>query len=336
MKKLLPISMLAMVTVCPAFADIDNESMCVVGTLNESSNNGNAGVQAIWTGAQYSEDPGYYLLYNSQTDTLTPNSQCPAGSWCPGFTNQTFADATIGINTCPNGYTNSAQGSSANTDCYRTCTNNDIPHSTGTVNGGMYYNGTNGDGVNACVPTNCVTGYHVKAAVVVPNLTTYNINGYAYRDKNGSYNEEWSSNGAAAMGLESGSNKWSVQYADNVMLFGEARCSTVEGDDYSTTWTPAVTHTISELGAEGGEYCYCNLTGYTPVGSTLQSLSYPWVFFTVYGDAGTCANYCASDCAANMAGQYSSRLYECGVWVRCRLASELCTKYNQSDMVQCG
>ena len=40
----------------------------------------------------------------------------------------------------------------------------------------------------------------------------------------------------------------------------------------------AGTHATAELGAEGGKYCYCNVTGYTPDGGTLQSLSSSWVF----------------------------------------------------------
>ncbi len=319
MKKLLPISMLAMVTVCPAFADIDNESMCVVGTLNESSNNGNAGVQAIWTGAQYSENPGYYLLYDSQTDTLTPNTQCPAGSYCEGFTNQTFADATIGINTCPNGYTNSAQGSSANTDCFRTCTTSDVAHSTGTVNGGVYYNGTSGDGVNACEPTNCVTGYHVKAAVVAPNLTTLIGVSEAgtkavYKSNNGTGSNSNASD-LSTYGITH-NGEFVVDYGSKGKIHGYARCSTrsatepwgYDAENEEDTYELQNDNITETLPDSTGQYCYCQLDGYTPNGGTLQSFPAPWVFYIANLGAGFCATGCANLCASGLRDGNSDKL----------------------------
>ena len=47
-----------------------------------------------------------------------------------------------------------------------------------------------------------------------------------------------------------------------------------------------------------GQYCYCQMDGFTPTGGTKEIVtSAPWVFVNGYGSAGDCADYCADYCA---------------------------------------
>gem|GEM_PF-6866932 len=50
-----------------------------------------------------------------------------------------------------------------------------------------------------------------------------------------------------------------------------------------------------------GQYCYCQMTGYTPVDGEKQSVvSAPWVFYDDDGSADECASYCAYNCASGL------------------------------------
>ncbi len=55
---------------------------------------------------------GYYLPANSQTCT-----QCPANSWCPGGTYNTYQASAQGKNSCSSGYSSSAGSSSRGSCC---------------------------------------------------------------------------------------------------------------------------------------------------------------------------------------------------------------------------
>ena len=91
---------------------------------------------------------------------------------------------------------------------------------------------------------------------------------------------------------------FSVDYGDLGSITGRAQCSSQSGIGM---WNGASTSdeiTISvSLPDSSGQYCYCTLDGYTPVGGTTQSLSAPWVFGDDYGDADNCAGRCALFCA---------------------------------------
>ena len=48
-----------------------------------------------------------------------------------------------------------------------------------------------------------------------------------------------------------------------------------------------------------GQYCYCQMDGFTPTGGTKEIVtSAPWVFYGDYGSADDCADFCASGCAS--------------------------------------
>ena len=263
---------------------------------------------AQYTTNNYTVSAGTYLPADAEA-----TATCTAGSFCPGLQSPVQYNATTaqGINACPTGYTNSAQGATSNTQCYRTCASNDVPHSTGTLNGGVYYNGTNGDGTNACEPTACVNGWHLKPGLDLSTEIgdTAGVNS-AYVNNSGSFSEYGASNGQSYYGI-SGNNTWAVEYRDSKgIVTGQARCSTQPGDNNNWSWTnPTITSSLTdETGQNGAQYCYCTVTGYTPVGGDITTLAAPWVFYGDYGSASNCANDCAYNCAYNMRGPNSNTL----------------------------
>ncbi len=52
---------------------------------------------------------------------------------------------------------------------------------------------------------------------------------------------------------------------------------------------------------DSGQYCYCQMDGFTPTGGTREIVtSAPWVFDDFNGSAGDCADYCAQACAGSL------------------------------------
>ncbi|MBQ0013610.1 MAG: hypothetical protein KBS86_03520 [Proteobacteria bacterium] len=254
---------------------------------------------------------GQYLPADSETPTT-----CPAGSYCSGIGEVQYNETSAqGIATCPTGYALSADGATSANECYRTCSGNvEIEHATG-VTGNDYY----GTGVDTCEPTGCVNGWHLKSGVNGSAIATAigNTEGEnsASIDNSGSFSQQAFAGGSnhdqTFYGLTD-NNTWAVYYGSNKgMVSGQARCSTVQGvgawDDASSS-SDVTTHTTAELGAEGGQYCYCNVTGYTPDGGTLQAVLSPWVFYNDMFAAARCADYCTSDCALNLRNPYSDSL----------------------------
>ena len=257
---------------------------------------------AEYTDILYNIVAGNYLKAGSDA---TNGTTCPAGSWCPGLTDATYNEnADQGINSCPSEYGLSTAGASSQNDCYRKCTNADVEHSTGTMNGGYYY-GNN----NQCEPTGCENGWHLKSGIsgselasTIGNETVVNI---AYIGGRGSFGE-MNFDGQGAKGQSyyglTDNNTWASDYGTNGMLIGQARCSTQAGDNNSYTWTnPTKTANLAdEIGPEEAKYCYCNVTGYTPNSGTLQSLSSPLVFYDGFGYGANCSSVCARRCAESM------------------------------------
>ena len=96
---------------------------------------------------------------------------------------------------------------------------------------------------------------------------------------------------------------FAVDYGDKGMIKGHGRCST---RGVSSPWdqnnnTFSSDHFTSTLPDASGQYCYCQLDGYTPLNGTMTTLSAPWVFLDNLGDADFCANAeCASLCAFSL------------------------------------
>ncbi|MFQ6777878.1 MAG: InlB B-repeat-containing protein, partial [Alphaproteobacteria bacterium] len=82
--------------------------------------------------------------------------------------------------------------------------------------------------------------------------------------------------------------EWAVDFSYGTIT-GRALCSTTNGDVYKAD-TPDVSGT--------GNYCWCKMTGFTPSGGSLQSMSSSWVSKggTAYSDADSCANWCEYNC----------------------------------------
>jgi len=98
---------------------------------------------------------------------------------------------------------------------------------------------------------------------------------------------------------------WVVDYGNGKRIRGKSQCSMRAGDTH--TWDNDTYNTISSnftptLSDASGEYCYCQLDGYTTNGDNwgnMTALSAPWVFSTDLSDYGSsvCANGCAEICA---------------------------------------
>ncbi|MBR5904112.1 MAG: hypothetical protein IKZ49_01095, partial [Alphaproteobacteria bacterium] len=318
-------SAIAMGFVCPAFAEPTNteNSFPSNGLMAEDTTYTNAATSTNMAGVYENEvnavaeyenilyqiGAGQYLPGNSET----PIDCDQNGYFCPGDSNGVYYSSSAqGLTQCPSGYGNSGTGASANTDCYRICTNADVAHSTGTMNGGYYY----GDN-NQCEPTGCENGWHVKPAV--PDLTTAVGTGggasIARVNSSGNFSEDGASYGAAFYGLStSDHNSFAVNYGNNGIIHGHGRCSTQSGQgawNFSTSQaqTPTTFSSLTdETGQEGAKYCYCNVDGYTSAGGTLQSLSSAWVFIGDSGDASACASNCTLSCASGLRDTRSRNL----------------------------
>jgi hypothetical protein len=258
----------------------------------------------------YIVNAGQYLPADSET-VIT----CPAGSYCPGISGnvQYNQSSDQGIQTCPTGYASSADGSSSNTQCYRTCDINNmgtngsissIAHAT-AISGNDYY----GSGTDTCEPTACENGWHVKAGVngsaIASTIGTGEGASHGYVNNAGEQKEQ-----AAALGI-SDKNTWAVDYGTKGIIKGHGRCSTRpaaedpwdwDANDGEGTYNVISGNFVSSLADETGtgQYCYCQLDGYTPSGGTMQAVLSPWVFGSDGGSASGCAIDCASSCAIIM------------------------------------
>ncbi|MFQ6778201.1 MAG: InlB B-repeat-containing protein [Alphaproteobacteria bacterium] len=256
------------ITTLPAIADDvyndDIAGQCVVGFLGGTgADNSTApnSFQAQYDPNEYDIDAGYYLAQNEEEGT-----QCPANSFCTGGT-YTFSETTNqGIESCPTGFTLSAEGAKSQSDCYRTCTTNDVAHSA-SVSGGFYY-GNN----NQCVPESCVTGYHVqkgkpfagiKESEFEFNMADYDIEEIEY---------------AASCNMTPGDNDDYNWYNDN-----------------SSNWKRSG-NTFNQ--SDAGRYCWCRITGYTTKDGTFQDLSTSsfWVFYDDFGNNNNCGYGCEMSC----------------------------------------
>ena len=93
---------------------------------------------------------------------------------------------------------------------------------------------------------------------------------------------------------------FAVDYGNKGMIKGHGRCSTrgVSSPWYnSSSYAFSSDHFTSTLPDASGQYCYCQLDGYTPSNGTMTTLSAPWVFRNDLGIASFCADFCANLCA---------------------------------------
>ena len=325
-KKIFLTSAVAMCVAMPAFAEPSHTGTFPSGGLMQAdytytnaatSTNmdgvyeGTVNANAQYTTNNYTVTAGHYL----PADSEDPNTPCTAGNFCPGLQNTVQYSATNnqGLETCPSGYGNSAEGASANTDCYRTCaianngtTFTNIAHAT-AVSGNDYYNTTATD---TCEPTACENGWHVKPGT--PDLTTtigvteagtgYTLNNYT--------GDDYDTNGMSNTIIANDPMAFAVDYGNGKgVIKGHGRCSKTGVTTpwyYTQGYTFAADHFVNNLTNEtdpetGGQYCYCQLDSYTASGSnTSIALSAPWVFRDDNDDAGDCVIDCAHRCASGL------------------------------------
>ena len=109
---------------------------------------------------------------------------------------------------------------------------------------------------------------------------------------------------------------WVVDYGNGKRIRGKAQCSS---RGVSSPWTNSSSYTFgsdhfaSTLPDARGEYCYCQLDGYTTNGDNwgnMTALSAPWVFYYDLSDFGAsaCADACAQLCANGLWSDYADNL----------------------------
>ena len=286
MKKIIPVSLLAIWVACPAFA----ENFPNDGYMLENKTYDNA--------ATY-DNMGVYEDY---VDAIAEYDDCPANSYCD----------SSGQHSCPSGYPNSAVGSSADTNCYKACAVSAIAHAT-EVSGNDYY----GNGADTCGATACEDGYHTESGV--PNLLEI-IGGtvasnYLYRDSTGSIikytptqsGDPYDYNPSETYGI-SGTHAFAVNFGNKGVIIGHGLCSTMGDYNRQVAYanTPENVETANNVTDETGSLqaknCWCRLESYTPNGGSTQSFTAPWVFVDgQWEDGGDCEGACGSECASFLA-----------------------------------
>lgn len=264
---------------------------------------------ANYTDTPYTVTAGNYLPMSSETV-----AQCTSGNYCPGIngTVNYSTSANQGLTACPNGYPNSLAGATSDTECYTACTvaNAGIDHAS-AVSGNDYY----GTGVDTCVPTSCVAGWHLNPgapdlATIIGNKSGENsaaINSSgSFRDYNGQYSNNIAE-GKNYFGITEPMS-FAVDYGDKGIIRGKGRCSTQTGDNQSGEYTnPTMFNSLTdETGRSGAQYCYCQLDGYTS-GGTMQPISTPWMFASNLYEGADCEMNCPGQCALYLKDSYYSR-----------------------------
>ena len=333
---------------------ITEASICTVDVLGVSDNNATANAIATWSLNEYTLNPGQYL---NVTETDVAAATCPAGSYCVGG-GYTVETADNSISQCPTGYPNSANGASADTQCYTACTleTANIAHAK-AVAGNDYY----GTGVDTCGATACETGYHVdgggielvKKTPLVPISLTAESAGYRFVSADGT-SRYYGTVDAIPADSVTAPNTWATAFGEGV-VYGKASCQSAvadpaleyfynnvnsvggditreefysglvsaggvakadilmdyyeelwgdgySGDDFESfqkkLYTVFSDKEANYQTTDSGQYCYCQMDGFTPTGGTKEIVtSAPWVFYNGYGSADSCAGSCADNCA---------------------------------------
>ena len=327
-------SAIAVLFAMPAFAEIVSDATCNIENLGQSENGSTANVEAMWAPNRYSEPAGQYLLYDSQNDVITQHQTCLSGSYCGGFSDLPFADSSMGIESCPVEYANSAAGSDEINDCYNpetaVCSTRN-PYTGGHATAVIYGNSTNGnatcktfygdtttcvlDTADACDITalTCETGYHKTGG---NPITLEAGTAIAYSNQNYPTNFGYKSNSGTGTnsndtGLQNG--EWFADWSEHITVHGRASCNSTapsnwqevqsaQGDEYKTKLLSTAQPSNTFNTTSTGQNCWCNLKSYQL--SNAQSpvdISSSWIFMAHSGDdANECANSCAFNCAFAM------------------------------------
>ena len=196
-------------------------------------------------------------------------------------------ESTLGTATGPANLEADWTANTINLEWYNEDTKLTVPttSNTCTYDGGITLPSTNPE----------KTGYTFKGWAVRETIQQCSLSGldtsingtdYGYQnDSTGQYGA--SSSNTTKYGITQ-DQTWATEFSYGTVK-GVALCSTTNGT-YATAGTP------DESGT--GQYCWCKATGLAEPNSTeyCPVASSSWVFRSAYGNAGSCANLCASDC----------------------------------------
>lgn len=288
--------------------------------------------------ALYTEPPGYYVYNDVNAGEIVEHALCPAGSFCPGFTNGDLGgDYELGIYSCDSSepgfpgpqFTNSQPGSYAPEQCYYV--NNDeeeclnintfvepssapayVTDSPSRVDIRHYYQ-SDGDEVLALDTIGaCAVDFIYCEGNDVPRsngpLSDYIFQslytGSPYVDV--SFN---SIDGSWAAGYGSPSSRpfgeWEVKWPDGTLMKGYSSCSQTQASngEFTPMGDTTANGNVQDADTEGG-YCWCNLYAYKYHGTgNWQLLANDWVFafFNDQSDPETCDLICPHDCTLKCA-----------------------------------
>ncbi|MBO7042386.1 MAG: hypothetical protein J6W08_00780, partial [Alphaproteobacteria bacterium] len=273
---------------------------------------------------------------------------CPAGSWCGGGIFSYNASDAQGIAACPSerGYTNSAAGATAITQCYdalesKLCSGfNSVENGTPTyanssaVEKAGYYTGQETQTIGACAITSltCNNGYTPSPSTNGPlanyinqihNLSKSNTK---FRASNGDSGENsGAKNGYGdSTGMTNGT--MILQWSDGTKVNLRASCNGTEGTNVGDTRRNE-TFTSSST----GKHCWCNMTKYQLNGqSAVNTNNTDWAYVNSDSDNDSCASKCAMDCTAlffeyNDVSKFATKLFgEYGQKMACGTPSYTC------------
>ncbi|MBR0212057.1 MAG: InlB B-repeat-containing protein, partial [Alphaproteobacteria bacterium] len=208
---------------------------------------------------------------------------------------------------CPSGYpySNGATATEAS-QCYRTSTCNNSPVCPGNatdcelaVNGEIveYY----GDAMPYCQETfSCKTGYTPQINLLsgANILTASNRVGFANRNGGGQ--------NVSYQPLMPTFDTWFNTFTYGT-VYGRALCSAKSGADYNNyqwnTENPGLTSTEAELTAAGeGQYCWCQINGFSPENTYTQNMSSPWMMEANLSNTNNCFSNCSKYCSYAISG----------------------------------
>ena len=280
----------------------------------------------VWAVAQYIRTscdvtPGNYLETCSADSGATNSAvSCLNGYYCPGGLYE-YQEGSVGLEQCPNGYNSSDSNAVADVQCYKACVK---PAGATTMKGHAYY----GYGMSTCEPVGCVQGWTMNSGSSVSMNSATIGNGFAcfyvQTLDNGNYSRNYDSSScpedSGAVGIVMGEasfydmsssnnlpGEWAVNYGyQHGSVRGIARLSEVSGTPASAGVNSAsnvnpTIKTMAELGAEGGNNCYCTITGYRPYtdqGNPQKDkwhiVNSSWAYAGTSNSLGACAGSCAS------------------------------------------
>jgi hypothetical protein len=325
MKNKIFLSSMLIMSVAPAMA----ETFPSNGLMQENKTYTNAATETNMAGVyegsvnataeyetiNYLLNAGQYLPADSETITT-----CPAGSFCAGGTTVQYNQTTAqGIQTCPTGYANSADGASADTQCYRACDINNmgtsftnIAHAT-AVSGNDYY----GNGTDTCEPTGCDNGYHVAGSSTLTTEERQKLQYIASTPEAQQYILQQIRQGG---GFENSLDSQDTEYLKKgeffslaplsggkaFFIFGEASCN-----NYKGTFEREADHFDFESDALKsprelntnliGNSCWCRIkyareATESVLGEKENDKSSDWVNVGIYSDSSSCLSDCVNNC----------------------------------------